>query len=50
MRVGYIDGQIVINPTESQLSDSQLDLVVAGTADAMVMVEAGAQASCPKRR
>ncbi len=43
VRVGYIDGQIVINPPESQLAESQLDLVVAGSADAVVMVEAGAK-------
>ncbi|HEY7780511.1 MAG TPA: polyribonucleotide nucleotidyltransferase [Ktedonobacterales bacterium] len=43
VRVGYIDDQIVINPTESQLAESRLDLVVAGTADAVVMVEAGAK-------
>jgi polyribonucleotide nucleotidyltransferase len=43
VRVGYIDDQIVINPPESQLVDSKLDLVVAGTADAVMMVEAGAQ-------
>jgi polyribonucleotide nucleotidyltransferase len=42
-RVGYIDGQIVINPTETDLKRSLLDLVVAGTADAVVMVEAGAR-------
>jgi polyribonucleotide nucleotidyltransferase len=42
-RVGYIDGQIVINPTETDLKRSLLDLVVAGTADAVVMVEAGAK-------
>jgi polyribonucleotide nucleotidyltransferase len=41
-RVGYMDGQFVINPTFAQLSDSDLDLVVAGTRDAVVMVEAGA--------
>ena len=43
VRVGYIDGRIVINPIESDLTRSQLDLVVAGTADAVVMVEAGAK-------
>src|SRR5689334_11234516 len=43
VRVGYIDGQIVINPPESELAKSQLDLAVAGTADAVVMVEAGAK-------
>src|SRR6516164_9161832 len=42
-RVGYIDGQIVINPTETDLKRSQLDLVVAGTGEAVVMVEAGAK-------
>ncbi|HEX9056061.1 MAG TPA: polyribonucleotide nucleotidyltransferase, partial [Ktedonobacterales bacterium] len=43
VRVGYIDDQIIINPTESQLAESKLDLVVAGTADAVMMVEAGAK-------
>ncbi|HEV8190549.1 MAG TPA: polyribonucleotide nucleotidyltransferase [Ktedonobacterales bacterium] len=43
VRVGYIDNQIVINPPESQLAESQLDLIVAGSADAVVMVEAGAK-------
>jgi polyribonucleotide nucleotidyltransferase len=43
VRVGYIDDRIVINPTESELTKSQLDLVVAATADAVVMVEAGAK-------
>jgi polyribonucleotide nucleotidyltransferase len=43
VRVGYLDNQVVINPLESQLPESQLDLVVAGTADAVVMVEAGAK-------
>jgi polyribonucleotide nucleotidyltransferase len=43
VRVGYIDGQIVVNPTNSQRDLSDLDLVVAGTADAIVMVEAGAR-------
>ncbi|MGZ3714166.1 MAG: polyribonucleotide nucleotidyltransferase [Ktedonobacterales bacterium] len=41
--VGYIDGQIVINPLASQLKNSALDLNIAGTADAVVMVEAGAK-------
>jgi polyribonucleotide nucleotidyltransferase len=39
VRVGYVDGQIVINPTTSQLSQSALDMVVAGTNDAIMMVE-----------
>jgi polyribonucleotide nucleotidyltransferase len=43
VRVGYLDGQILINPTNSQRDLSELDLVVAGTADAIVMVEAGAR-------
>ncbi|MEO8382945.1 MAG: polyribonucleotide nucleotidyltransferase [Acidobacteriota bacterium] len=43
VRVGYIDGQIVINPTNSQRDLSDLDLIVAGTDSAIVMVEAGAR-------
>ena len=43
VRVGYIDGAFVINPTNTQLNDSELDLVVAGTRDAVMMVEAGAK-------
>ncbi len=42
VRVGYIDGQLVINPTVSQMEHSRLDLRLAGTADAVIMVEAGA--------
>ncbi|MGB2694517.1 MAG: polyribonucleotide nucleotidyltransferase, partial [Dehalococcoidia bacterium] len=42
VRVGYIDGAFVINPTFPQLENSDLDLVVAGTRDAIMMVEAGA--------
>ncbi len=42
-RVGYIDGQYVLNPTTSQLEKSALDLVVAGTANAVLMVESEAQ-------
>ncbi len=41
-RVGYIDGEFVLNPTYTQLQKSDLDLVVVGTRDAVVMVEAGA--------
>ena len=41
-RVGYVNGQFVVNPTFAQLGDSELDLVVAGGRDAVVMVEAGA--------
>jgi polyribonucleotide nucleotidyltransferase len=43
VRVGYLDGQLVINPLESQMEDSRLDLAIAGTADAVMMVEAGAK-------
>ncbi len=42
-RVGYIDGQYVLNPTTSQLANSKLDLVVAGTESAVLMVESEAQ-------
>ena len=42
-RVAYIDGQYVLNPLKSQMADSKLDLVVAGTADAVLMVESEAQ-------
>ncbi|MCS6944033.1 MAG: polyribonucleotide nucleotidyltransferase [Sutterellaceae bacterium] len=42
-RVGYIDGQYVLNPTASQMKLSKLDLVVAGTERAVLMVEAEAQ-------
>ncbi|HEY7463181.1 MAG TPA: polyribonucleotide nucleotidyltransferase [Candidatus Limnocylindria bacterium] len=43
VRVGRINGQFVTNPTISQLDESDLDLVVAGTRDAVMMVEAGAK-------
>jgi len=43
VRVGYIDDQLVINPFESQMSQSKLDLAIAGTSDAVMMVEAGAK-------
>jgi len=43
VRVGYIDGAFVTNPTNTQLATSLLDLVVAGTRDAVMMVEAGAK-------
>ena len=41
VRVGYINNEYVINPTKTQLLDSRLDLVVAGSRDAVVMVEGG---------
>ena len=42
-RVGYIDGQYLVNPTASQLKTSQMDLIVAGTEAAVLMVESEAQ-------
>ena len=42
-RVGYIDGQYVLNPVVSQLAGSKMDLVVAGTETAVLMVESEAQ-------
>ncbi|MBL8271881.1 MAG: polyribonucleotide nucleotidyltransferase [Steroidobacter sp.] len=41
-KVGYIDGQYVLNPTVKQIKTSKLDLVVAGTAEAVLMVESEA--------
>ncbi|MDL1860278.1 polyribonucleotide nucleotidyltransferase [Betaproteobacteria bacterium PRO7] len=41
-RVGYVDGQYVLNPTAAQLKSSKLDLVVAGTERAVLMVESEA--------
>ncbi|TCZ86532.1 polyribonucleotide nucleotidyltransferase [Lysobacter sp. N42] len=41
-KVGYINGQYVLNPTASQLKESKLELVVAGTKDAVLMVESEA--------
>lgn len=43
VRVGRIDGEFVINPTYSDLERSELDLIVSGTRDAIMMVEAGAK-------
>ena len=43
VRVGQVGGEYVLNPTTDQLTRSTLDLVVAGTRDAVMMVEAGAQ-------
>lgn len=42
VKVGRVDGKFVINPTSAEEAKSDLDLVVAGTADAIMMVEAGA--------
>jgi polyribonucleotide nucleotidyltransferase len=43
VRVGLVDGEFIVNPTFEQRKRSQIDLVVAGSADAIVMVEAGAK-------
>jgi len=42
-RVGYVNGEYVLNPTRSQLDQSEMDLVVAGTQAAVLMVESEAQ-------
>ncbi len=42
-RVGFINGEYVLNPTLDQMADSRLDLVVAGTQDAVMMVESEIQ-------
>ncbi|MGD8617653.1 MAG: polyribonucleotide nucleotidyltransferase [Gammaproteobacteria bacterium] len=42
-RVGYIDGNYVLNPTTDQMAESKLDLVVAGTESAVLMVESEAK-------
>jgi len=43
VRIGLVDGQFLVNPTFQQRKDSKLDLIVAGTKDGLVMVEAGAR-------
>ena len=42
-RVGFINGEYVLNPQLDEMAESQLDLVVAGTADAVLMVESEAK-------
>ena len=42
-RVGFVNGEYVLNPTIDEMAESQLDLVVAGTADAVLMVESEAK-------
>ena len=42
VRVGQIDGEFVLNPTNSQMQESTLDLILAGDAEGIVMMEAGA--------
>ena len=41
-RIGYVDGDFIVNPTYSQLAESRLDIVVAGTVAGVLMMEAGA--------
>ena len=43
VKVGYVDGEFVINPTLEQRSKTELDLLVAGTMDKIAMIEAGAK-------
>ncbi|MCF4152129.1 polyribonucleotide nucleotidyltransferase [Dethiosulfovibrio sp. F2B] len=42
VRIGYIDGSLVVNPTEDMMEKSSLELVVSGHSDGITMVEAGA--------
>src|SRR5688500_2925386 len=42
-RVGYVDGEYILNPTQDQIKEGQLDLVAAGTWDATLMVESEAK-------
>ncbi len=42
-RIGLIDGRYIVNPTYDEIRESKLNLVVAGTEEAIVMVEAGAE-------
>jgi polyribonucleotide nucleotidyltransferase len=43
IRMGWINGQLVVNPTQTQLEQTALNLVVAGSRDGIVMVEGGAK-------
>jgi polyribonucleotide nucleotidyltransferase len=43
VRVGLVNGEFIVNPTFAERKDSLLDLIVAGTKDGIVMVEAGAK-------
>ncbi len=42
VKVGFVDGKFVVNPSEKELKESDLNLSIAGTKDALLMVEAGA--------
>ena len=41
--MGRVNGEFVVNPTKAQLEETDLNIVVAGTKDAILMVEGGAQ-------
>ena len=43
VRIGQVDGQYIVNPTSEQIAAGTLNMVVAGTADAILMVEAGSR-------
>jgi polyribonucleotide nucleotidyltransferase len=43
VRIGHIDGKLVVNPTLKQLETSRLNLIIAGTKDAVTMVESGSK-------
>ena len=43
VKIGYINNKFVVNPTQEELANSKLDLTVAGTIDAITMVEAGSK-------
>ena len=43
VRMGRVNGQLVVNPTQAQLEETDLNIIVAGTKDAILMVEGGAQ-------
>ena len=43
VRICYIDGEFIVNPTFKQIEDSQMEIVVAGTEDGITMVEGGAK-------
>src|SRR6266576_395542 len=43
VRVGLVDGQFIVNPTYSEMSDSLLNIMVVGTSDGIVMIESGAK-------
>ena len=49
VRIGYIDGQYIVNPTYSERLVSLLNIMVVGTKDGIVMVESGAKEVAPKR-